>query len=169
MEKSSLYREGLRALEEELKRPVRPSDLVAVAENKRHRLYQVFHNCFEWDDEIAGHKHRLQQARTLIAKIKVRWEVDGKPVTAREWVSVTTREATKDEIKKAHGYVQIVDAVRSIGFRRQMIEQAIKDLLAWKNRNIMIDEVKVAFDLIDMAISRINEAVLGGELRRKAK
>lgn len=53
-----------------LERPGRTltaEDVVAAASNPDHPLYQDF----EWDDSVAGHKYRVQQARTMIAEVRV--------------------------------------------------------------------------------------------------
>ncbi len=44
-----------------------PNKVVADAKHSRSPL----HRCFDWDDTSAAHKHRLWQARELIAKVKV--------------------------------------------------------------------------------------------------
>lgn len=62
---------------------VTPEALVAAAADPLHPL----HDLFEWRDDIAGHKHRLDQARTLIRSITytIRTE-DNKRITSVAYV-----------------------------------------------------------------------------------
>lgn len=46
---------------------IRPEDVVEAARDKKHPL----HSRFDWNDKIAGHKWRLQQARQLINSVRV--------------------------------------------------------------------------------------------------
>ncbi len=68
------------------------------------------HNNFEWDDTVAGHKYRLEQARELIRSCEIVYKKpDGKNLTIREFVSVRTtdnyayqpvRQVAKDPITR---------------------------------------------------------------------
>lgn len=65
-----------------------PETVVAVATPVKHPL----HRYFEWDDCVAGHEHRLNQARALIRTVKIRREVrplgeEPKVLTVRKWVA----------------------------------------------------------------------------------
>lgn len=50
-----------------------PDTLLKEAKRKNHPL----HDRFEWDDETAAHKYRIEQAHELIQKVKMEY-VDGK-------------------------------------------------------------------------------------------
>lgn len=76
---------------------VDPSAVVKAAANPKHPL----HGRFEWDDSIAGHQHRLQQARKLIASVYV--EVTINETTLRPVYYV--RDPAKDS--RNEGYVSI--------------------------------------------------------------
>ncbi len=47
--------------------PLTPEAVVHTATDPEH----VLHDHFEWDDGIAGHKHRMWQARQLIRGVKI--------------------------------------------------------------------------------------------------
>jgi hypothetical protein len=46
---------------------ITPTQVVAAAKDKTSPL----HRCFTWDDAVAGHRHRLNEARELIQSIRV--------------------------------------------------------------------------------------------------
>lgn len=51
------------------------------------------HNRFEWDDAVAGHKHRLDQARRLIRAVQIEYKTPtGGQGRVRAWTAV--REPT---------------------------------------------------------------------------
>jgi hypothetical protein len=47
--------------------PLTPEAVVCTATDPEH----VLHDHFEWDDGIAGHRHRMWQARRLIRGVKI--------------------------------------------------------------------------------------------------
>jgi hypothetical protein len=62
---------------------VNPEIVLAEATPVDHPL----HDRFEWDDSIAGHKYRLNQARELIRSVKVQ-PADDSTASLRAFVSV---------------------------------------------------------------------------------
>jgi hypothetical protein len=64
-----------------------PEDVVSTAKSPKHPL----HSHFVWDDSVAGHRFRLEQAAVLIRSIKVlRTEVvtgSPKKIAMRKYVS----------------------------------------------------------------------------------
>jgi len=65
-----------------------PKGLVAHARDEHHAL----HDRFEWDDEVAGGKYRLHQARDLIRSVKIEFGPDSESVN--EFVSVARPTGT---------------------------------------------------------------------------
>jgi hypothetical protein len=63
--KSKAVKRAIEALERSGR--VTPDEVVEAAKSKSSPL----HSCFDWDDSVAGHKWRLEQARTLIRTVKV--------------------------------------------------------------------------------------------------
>jgi hypothetical protein len=49
--------------------------VLQAAKRKRSRI----HNAFEWDDKVAGHEYRLEQARRLIRSLQVVMEEGDEP------------------------------------------------------------------------------------------
>lgn len=74
-----------------------PSTVVAEARDSS----SVLHGCFEWDDTVAAHRWRIDQARTLIASVRVEISVaDGGTVS-------TVRYVRDPEAGADQGYVSI--------------------------------------------------------------
>lgn len=69
-----------------------PTIVVTVASAPSHPL----HSHFEWDDAIAGHKHRLAQARNLIRSSKIMFkDRAGNTRMVNEYQSVVVRDASR--------------------------------------------------------------------------
>jgi len=86
---------------------LRPSQVVAEAKAKASPL----HGEFEWDDDKAGHKYRLMQARTLIrVVVPVVEQADG--TTTRDpyvWIPPTAQQ--KEESDSNEGVYQQISVV----------------------------------------------------------
>lgn len=74
-----------------------PETVVRAAEAQRHPL----HDYFEWDDSIAGHQHRLNQARTLIRSVQVHIKTEKREIS----VSAFIRDPERDQ--KDAGYRRV--------------------------------------------------------------
>ena len=89
------------------------------------------HKHFEWNNEIAGEQHRIDQARNLITSVKVQIEIRRRVVTAVRYVHdvrLTPRE---------QGYVN-VQQVDEAGIAEATVEAEIKRVTALieRGRNI---------------------------------
>ncbi len=56
------------------------------------------HGFFEWDDKVAGHRYRLDQARELIRSVRIEVEVDSRVIPTIKYVRDQTQE---------QGYVEV--------------------------------------------------------------
>jgi hypothetical protein len=69
----------------ERKHELDPEEVVRVARNPK----SILHDHFEWDDTLAGHQHRVDQARSLIRQVKVRIPTPGgeeaQTIRVRAW------------------------------------------------------------------------------------
>lgn len=93
---------------------LRPQDVVAAATDPAAPL----HPCFEWDDERAGHEHRLQQARTLIRMVRVVSESDGVIEPRRVYVHVDVDA----------GYQPMTVAVQRVDYREKALAELFSSL-----------------------------------------
>ena len=78
-------------------------------------LGSVLHDRFEWDDSIAAHAHRLNQARTLIRSVKVEISTSVRKIETVFYVSDPAQNSNEG------GYVSIA----SLGTDRERAEVAI--------------------------------------------
>lgn len=70
-----------------------PALCVRVAADADHPL----HDRFEWDDEIAGHKYRLVQARKLIRSVRVIYKEateEDEARSVRKWQTIRNEPGT---------------------------------------------------------------------------
>ena len=99
-----------------------PELLVEVASNPDHPL----HDRFEWDDAIAGHKWRLEQAGQLL---RVTFRPDpAKPTDLRAFVAVRGEDTPKSE------YVPTADALADPFTRELLLRQMKRDAQTFQRR-----------------------------------
>lgn len=114
---------------EQLGEDITASGVVALARKKSSEM----HDYFEWDDSIAGEKYREDQARKLIALLKVTY-VKGKKETApvRAYVNV----------KRNEGYSQIEKVVQNVDAYQMLLDRAYSELLVIKNKYTELEEIQ---------------------------
>lgn len=103
------------------------------------------HSEFEWDDYRAAEAHRLDRAGYLIRSIQV--VVHEQPINGpvRAFVSVT-----RDEDR---AYTSVSHALADPMLRQQVLEAALRELEAWRNRYAELVELAQIFAAIDGARS----------------
>ena len=96
------------------------------------------HKCFEWDDSVAAHKYRLQQARNIMCNLVfVSDDKDYEPV--RVFHITTEREVykpTKMIIQKPDEY-------------NALLSRAKAELQEFRKRYKIIQELETLFAMID--------------------
>lgn len=109
-----------------------PEDIVEAATPVTSPL----HGYFEWDNDIAGHQYRLDQARRLIARVKVTTKVGNDTVKVRAVVNVTNG--------RDH-FVVVEDHRNDPGFHAQQTERFCKEFksLLTKYAYLLGDEEEV--------------------------
>lgn len=104
---------------------LKPSDVVAFAEPNDSPL----HGWFEWDDEKAGEKYRLEQARALIRTVVCMVEVpDDKPRLVRVF------HALRSERRAGGGYREIHEIMSESDRLAQLTAEMLQDLIRMKVR-----------------------------------
>jgi hypothetical protein len=101
---------------------VQPHAVVAAAQD----LDSPLHQYFEWDNALAGHAYRLQQARQLIVRVNVR-VVDNPPAM------VNVKIRTPDGVER-RGYLPTVRAVVDPDMYTQVVADAERGIRAYRNR-----------------------------------
>jgi hypothetical protein len=117
-----------------------PENLLEKAKHKKNPL----HDLFEWNDSLAAHRYRLQQARVLINEIKV--IIEDKEYYLYENVKVEIGDSD-DTDREYKNCFEIKD---DDDLRQQMIAKAIKELAYWKEKHkFYSDELKGLFREIE--------------------
>ena len=119
--------------------------VVAVARSKNSPL----HDAFEWDDDKAAEQYRLQQAGYIIRSVAVVFENPDtdEDTEIRAFVSVIQDEDEKPS------YTSLSVAVQDEDLRKQVFENALRDLNAWKKKYAYLK----IFDRVFNEIEQINE------------
>lgn len=112
------------------------------------------HNCFEWDDKVAGDQYRVDQARYLIRHIvtvPVRADTEEEMQPVRAFVKVNGNEEDTAEEREAlpRRYVPIQQVMGDEDLRRRYVKQAYRDLVSWRKRYADIKEFSTLFIEID--------------------
>lgn len=101
------------------------------------------HKHFEWDDEKAAHRYRVDQARHYIRSIEVVVEsIDSEPL--RAWWPVTRT-----------GHYQRVDrVVEDEDLLKALIEQARRDLVVWSRRYEQLRRIGALKGIVDEVLDK---------------
>lgn len=111
---------------------LRPADVVEAARLKTSPL----HTQFQWDDTVAAHQWRLQQARQLI---RVTVEYVGpaeKPVLARVFVSLTP-----DRKNEGGGYRATRAVMSNAAYRKQLLADALEEMQRFEAKYAELKEL----------------------------
>jgi len=100
-------------MEKKYKDGITPHEIVKDAE----KISSPLHKFFEWEDDIASKKWRVQQARDLLHHIVVVVTIDGIEKESKGFFSVKTKQDEK-------AYVTLKKAVKKKTYRRQIIGEA---------------------------------------------
>lgn len=115
----------------------------AIVEKSR-RKDALLHDCFEWDDAKAAEGFREVQAREIIRFLVVVEVADGEKTENRAFVSVS-----RDEEETS--YVSIQCAMNNNNYRNQVLERAMKELVAFKKKYSNLKELSDIFEAIEAA------------------
>lgn len=113
-----------------------PRDVVEEAANDKSPIHPVF----EWDDEKAAEEFRLEQARSMLRSIFVK--ISEADELINQYVNV--RFADDDRC-----YVGIQQAVQDPEMRKQLLDQALREIVAWRKRHRQLKELSAVFDAVD--------------------
>lgn len=119
-----------------------PETIVKESRSKK----AVLHNMFEWDDKRAGERWREQQAADLLRNIVVviAKEEENKVEYTRAFVNIIREE---DRV-----YLPLVTVISNEDYHNQYIEQAFKDMEAFKKKYQGVLELKERFWILDQFI-----------------
>lgn len=96
---------------------LKTENIVQEAKKKQNPL----HEHFEWDNNEAGEKYRLQQARHITAHIVEEVIISGIKEEQRSFLSVT-------DVGEEPVYVSLEDATTIVDYRRQLLNRMISTM-----------------------------------------
>jgi len=114
-----------------------PRDVVKYARDPKHEL----HREFMWDNERAGHRYRLMQARKMITHYTVTLSMpaQGRVEKMRGYVALSTD-------RPRGGYRALVEILRDEHMTAQMLEDALASLSHWQKRYQRVTELTPIFE-----------------------
>ena len=149
--KAQIYGECIEEIKDKKGGAVRTRVVIEAAQDK----HSLLHGYFEWDNEIAGAKYRIHQARQLLNHLTVIVKTDGEEREQKAYlnVSVITEEGSVEQI-----YVTIDRALTDDEFRAQILAQAIKEIKYWQQKYKEYNELSTIFQAIEAV--KIEESVM---------
>lgn len=139
-------------------KPLRPEQIVEDAKKRKSPL----HDCFEWDDERAAFRHRIEQARHLIGRLVEVTITKGVETDTKAFYNVrivTDKTATQ-------GYVTADVAMSDAALRRQLLNRALGEAKSWRERYDELKELSTIRTEIDKVIAAQNAASPAGNSAR---
>jgi hypothetical protein len=101
----------------------------------------LLHPCFEWDDAIAAEKYREDQAGRILRNLVVKIESNVQPATVRAFVNIKTQSTS--------AFLSIAKVLQDDALRDQMLEDALRDLKAFRDKYATLSELTGVFAAID--------------------
>lgn len=121
-------------------------DVVEAARDKDSAL----HKHFTWDNRRAADSYRKQQARALIARLKIT-VLNPDPITVRAFVSLP-------EDRKDGGYSVTADVLGDEGKRRALIDDILKRIAYWRAQSKLFASAELN-EAIDQLEARAHAAI----------
>jgi len=119
-----------------------PEMLLAAAKPKSSPA----HKEFDWNDRVAAHAHRLNQARYILRTIEVVVERNNaEPVRTRAFVHLGDR----------HEFRDVRDVARDPGMMQQLLALALGELRVFKQKYERLSQLSDVFRAIDVVTRRI--------------
>ena len=104
------------------------------------------HDCFEWNDSVAGERWRVYVANKYWGGIKIEIETPSGPVKAPAFIPIVVGDE--------QSYRPVHEVAARADWREQMIAQATRELESWRKRYDAISAVASVRPVFD-AIARV--------------
>lgn len=137
---------------------VTPEQVVETARAPDH----VWHHRFTWDDAVAAHRHRVDQARTLIRSVRYEIRVENKVLSSIAYVHDPDAAADEQRYVSVARIATDDDRARSallaeFGRVASMLRRA-RDLAAVLGLSDKIDEAVAQIEGLSFALKPIGES-----------
>lgn len=132
---------------------LRPETVVEEARPKSSPL----HKRFTWDNNKAAHEYRIWQARQLIRVVV-------EPIAGAKGRHEVFVSLTSD--RKDSGYRVMTEVLSDAQMRRQMLEDALRELDIFQLKYSRLRELSAVFAVIRKIRSKKNGRITAGMVRR---
>lgn len=135
--------ERLRSLDQE--KMLRANDVVDSAEDPLSPL----HDLFEWDDDTAAHKWRLEQARQLIKSVRV--FIEPLNIRVRAYTSLEVDRET------GSGFRSITEVMAHPELRQQLLATCLAELTSMESRYSHLKELSEVWDQVHLIKGKVEK------------
>lgn len=116
-----------------------PEQILEKARDENTEL----HRCFEWRDDVAAEKYRIQQARQIVCHLVIKRTVKENKPPIRFFAKPS----------KTSGYEPVKVIVRNEEKYHGLLLEAYKELKAFRNKYRNLKELEQVFESIDELIA----------------
>lgn len=113
------------------------------------------HGYFEWDNGVAAARFRLSQAVDLVSHIVLVKVVGGEERQIRAFFNVDFKD---QDGESRTGYVNVEVIAKSRIYRQQVIEKALREIVAWQARYAEYKELEAIFQAVDHVQKKLFKA-----------
>lgn len=113
------------------------------------------HDAFEWDDAVAGHEHRLNQARHMMRCFVVVPEQSSKPKDGHRALELRTVQP-RDGSRPAAAYIPVEDVMKDPVARAELLKRALNELVSIRRRFRHLQELAAIFAEVDAALQAVD-------------
>lgn len=142
-----VHREILR-LKQKNQNTVSPKVMVDAARKPTNPM----HSLFEWDDSEAAEKYRVSQAQHIMRALQVIYvEAPKQPMRAFEIIS----KKRPGDSKTVTLYGTSEEACADPDVHARLVADAVRELIAWRNRYQMLNEMRNLVRVIDKVVDEL--------------
>jgi hypothetical protein len=141
-----------------------------VVDLARHKD-SILHPYFEWEDSTAAEMYRQQQAAHILRSIVAVTCRAVPTLTAptRAFVSIRAARQESESEETAGSYTSISEAIRVVDYRQQLMEQATRDLDAYRVKYALLSDLTGWGAALHAARRALEKALEAGKNRSKEK
>ena len=130
-----------------------PRQIVEAASKK----HSVLHQCFEWDDKIAGLSHRNSQAQSLLRNVVI---VRSPDMELEEPVRAFVSIASERHTNKNGSYTSITVAIKTESYCESLMLDALEDLKKYRHKYKMLSTIAGWTGSIDDAVLTLERTIV---------
>lgn len=142
--KSELIRAEMEAIQDEFG-CLKPESVVERARDED----SVLHGYFIWDDTEAARMFRVAQAQMLIRRVKIEILRTTKQEEKKIAIETTRAYVSPPSIRGGASYIQVERAMEDEALREDLLSQAKRELLAYREKYRQLSELSVVWHAIE--------------------